>query len=451
MYKYFIDKTKTKQIRQTKKPKTRKQLNIKHHNTHTTHSTHSYNTKNYHSRIYSKLNGGKYIDKGAFGCVITPALPCSSISKQDPDLSKSVSKIFKKSEDDTLTNEIKISKILQQIDPAHIYFVFLSKFCYINKIPNDRTDIVSGEYNETLTKFTNDKYYNSIKLDKSYCEVDLNMKPVNFIIPYAGISLGTIMKYRHYIKDYNEPNSNTRTSLNIKKTMHTMFINNLKIYFKHLLIGLSKLHSHRVVNRDIKQKNIIIQYIQNNNAEMKDTMYVRYIDFGLSMSLTSNLCSDINNITLEGTYSKMPPELFICSVLKKYRDHSQSYQVKKIANYINTNVKKMFTDIAETNILNELDSNVISLHKKIESLFDTNNILFAYFGSDAKKYNGYLQKTDIYALGLTIFETLYIYSKINIKTDTQYKLLYDLLLNMISIEPDKRFNVIQCISHAYFQ
>ena len=72
----------------------------------------------------------------------------------------------------------------------------------------------------------------------------------------------------------------------------------------------------------------------------------------------------------------------------------------------------------------------------------------AYFGSSKRKFNGYTQKADVYSLGFTMFETLFRYSKIDIKQKNSD--LYDLLLHMIAIDPYDRYNIIQCLNHKYF-
>ena len=94
-----------------------------------------------------------------------------------------------------------------------------------------------------------------------------------------------------------------------------------------------------------------------------------------------------------------------------------------------------------------MNSIIDTLYDKIKSLYEKDKILFAYFGSDTNKYNGFLQKADVYALGLSIYETLYRYSEINVKSNEK---LYDLLLHMIDMNPDKRYNIVQCLGHPYF-
>ena len=101
-------------------------------------------------------------------------------------------------------------------------------------------------------------------------------------------------------------------------------------------------------------------------------------------------------------------------------------------------------------MLSNLQENINALIKKIQYLIDNNKLLDKYFGTNTTQlYNGYLQKADVYALGITIFDTLQLkkHSTVDVREN---KLLYDLLLKMIDIDPDKRYNVIQCINHPYF-
>ena len=391
-----------------------------------------------------KLRGGKFIDKGGFGCVISPALPCSST---DINLEKSVSKIIKQ-QTETLSKELRISNMLKKIDPGHKFYITIDKYCFINNIPKNRTDLTNVKYkNDELSNYTInskdllDTYGKKKKIDKQYCDIDLDLKPLNLIMPYAGISLSSIMK-------------TDRKSNNIKGQIHQMFINNLKVYFKHLIIGLLKMHNNRIVNKDIKQRNIMLQWdsklekitkdkIDNNDNIIK----IRYIDFGLSEFLTSEFCKDISNISLKGTPFYLAPELFVCSLIIKYKDRSETQQLKKIFEYIKKNVSNAMNIINEKEIISKMNSIINILYKKIKYLYENNKLLESYFGSDTNKYNGYIQKSDVYALGLSIYETLYKYSEINVKKNI---VLYDLLLNMIDMNPDKRYNIVQCLSHPYF-
>ena len=81
--------------------------------------------------------------------------------------------------------------------------------------------------------------------------------------------------------------------------------------------------------------------------------------------------------------------------------------------------------------------------------FRNHTILPKYFGSQTNKFNGYLQKADIYALGISMYEFLEVFSNfIDVKKDIK---LHNLLKNMINLNPDKRYSIIDCLKHPYFK
>jgi len=460
---------KSKKRTQKSKKRTQKYKNKNKNKYSTNHTNHSHLTNHTHHIQYKfydrksdilkfqytpKLRGGRFLDKGGFGCVITPALACTN---SDVNLDKSVSKIIKQQTND-VNKELKISSMLKKLDPGQNFYITVDKYCFINEIPANRTDLTNVKYkDDDLSDYSIinnnenklDKNRKKKKLDKIFCDINLDLKPINLIMPYAGISLSSIMK-------------TNRKGNDIKAKMHQMFNDNLKIYFKHLIIGLLKMHNNRIVNKDIKQKNIMLLWDsdgkdgkdgkngkngKNIDKNIDNIMAIRYIDFGLSQFLTGDFCSNINNISLKGTPFYLPPDLYICAFIIKYKDQPEKYQIKKIKQHIEKHVIKALGYINEKEIIRNMNSIIDTLYDKIKSLYEKDKILFAYFGSDTNKYNGFLQKADVYALGLSIYETLYRYSEINVKSNEK---LYDLLLHMIDMNPDKRYNIVQCLGHPYF-
>lgn len=413
----------------------------------------TFNNKNHNTRRTKKClgnnqTGGKYIDKGGFGCVIMPALKCSA---KDKNVEKMVSKVIPATDKD-FYNELRISQMLKKLDPSKKYYLTFEKYCYINNIPKDRDDLENVHFlDDEFSKYERvsdssdskeNKVGNEIKndakdaagdkkrtKDEKTCKIEIALKPVNLIMDYGGYSLSTIMKVN-------------RKEQGTKAKMHQMFIDNLRVYFKHLILGLIKMHFHRIVNRDIKPRNIMMNWNKDDN-----TVQIRYIDFGLSDFLSNEFCSSINNIRAKGTPTYYAPELIVAYIIRKYRDRSPAYIIGKIFRELDDNVKKSMININEKEMLGNYKENCINLYQKIDSLFDNNQILPIYFGTENNKFNGYLQKADIYALGLSIFIFLYVYSDIDILGNTQ---LYDLLIHMITIDPDKRYNAVQCLSHPYF-
>ena len=116
------------------------------------------------------------------------------------------------------------------------------------------------------------KTYNTTEkpnLDKKHCDIDLDENPINLIMPFGGLSLNKLMKYKR------------KDDTNIKSMIHQLFVTNIKQFFKHLLIGLEKLHRNRIVHKDIKQKNIMIyldpkevETIKKLNVKEKNLEYV---------------------------------------------------------------------------------------------------------------------------------------------------------------------------------
>lgn len=397
------------------------------------------------------LKGGMFLDKGGFGCVITPALKCS-VSKKI-NLNKSVSKIIR-SEDEDVINEITISKLLQEIDPNDIYFISIKDNCLLTEIPKERTDIIGVKYSYDGKK----KTYNTSEkpnLDKKHCDLDLDENPINLIMPFGGLSLNKLMKYKR------------KDNTNIKSMIHQLFVTNIKLLFKHLLIGLEKLHRNRIVHKDIKQKNIMVYLdpkeietikklnVKEKNPSILNLMKIRYIDFGLSAHLTNNHTIKLDDIYLQGTYRYLPIERFIIHNLKKYKYETKEYKEQKILKSINQVKNSPFDAlkrINETQLLSNLNKETKNLIEKLLYLYenDRQKLLDKCYGiNNVNKYNGYIQKSDIYSLGISIFDTLEYEKNSNVDV-RQNKLLYDLLLKMIELNPEIRYNVIECINHPYF-
>lgn len=339
-----------------------------------------------------------------------------------------VSKIIP-THDTHYTNELKISQVLKKIDPMKKYYLTFEKYCYINDIPDDRRDFIKVHYlNDDMTKW--EVLDGQTQKDKNACRIELALKPINLIMDYGGYSLTDIgvVNIKHQ---------------STKAKMHQLFIDNLAANIKHLVLGIVKMHFNRIVNRDIKLRNIMMSF----NKETKQTQ-LRYIDFGLSNLLTTDFCSNYSNIKTVGTPNYIAPELYVISIIKKYRERSRTYQLQKIIRELDTNFKNTIMRINEREMLGNYKENVESLYHKLLNLYESDKILPAYFGTEKNKFNGYLQKADVYALGISIFIMLYVYSNYDVRSNAD---LYDLLIHMITMDPDKRYNAVQCLSHPFLQ
>jgi serine/threonine protein kinase len=409
-------------------------------------------------RTLKLMKGGRFLGKGSYGCVVSPALSCNisinskkstkkltKYSKIQASNNKTVSKIIL-SPDNNIRDEITISNKLKSIDPHQKYFITISEYCKIKTIPQDRSNITRVKYLDD-----NSGYYHKLDkkdLDKKYCPVDLAMKPINLVMPHGGYNLEEIAEVINNYGLYGKSiKSDKHKSLDmISKTkllIGQMLFKNLKECIRNLLQGLFKMHRNRIVNRDIKEENIILNYNENTKK-----IHIRYIDYGLSELLTSEFCKDDNNIDLKGTFELIAPEIFIVYQIYNNKQYvrNDNYIMGKINSDIKDYVKKQLKSLhIDTS---ELYNIVPQLYSKIKSEFNNKTLMNKYFGTN-EHLNGYLQKNDVYTLGITLYEFLDAYTnEIDIRKDLR---LYDLLKKMINIHPDNRYNTLQCLNHPYFK
>jgi serine/threonine protein kinase len=444
-----------------------------------------------HNRV--SLKGGTYLGSGSYGCVVSPPLPCkqSHLSKKSFQYKKTknnknnktkyVSKILKYSDKDS-KHELTISSKIKKIDPRQTYFITYESVCQLKKVPKNRNNTVKVKYlNHNLKKYDVINNNGSIKSSgyinnhnnndnsNKKCFIDTRLNPMNIIMPYGGFDLFDLKANMHKLfKEYKL--SHQQKHIEFINT-YTMIVNNFKYCFKHLAMGLYKLHKARIVNCDIKQENIMALY--NTKTKKVD---IKYIDFGFSEHLTPDYCKNYSNIKTFGTEQLLSTEIFITEILYENIYNSSrpininkiTYEIKKS---INENVKKILKDLKEyeyvdylyntykdtlykdTTIKNKqhIHKSIIeTLYNEIINHFNNKTILDAYFGTNKVGIlNGYLQKADVYALGITMYEFLTIgYQIIDVKKNMK---LHHLLKKMIHPDPNKRYNILDCLKHSYFK
>jgi serine/threonine protein kinase len=210
------------------------------------------------------------------------------------------------------------------------------------------------------------------------------------------------------------------------KLINKLYIKNIDKYLKYLLEGIKLMHSNNIVNRDIKAENITLllekEKIKTHNksihsiknkkraqtikykSHIEHKIRIRFIDFSVSEYLNSDFKSDISNIRLRGTYDYIGPEIFIIHHIYIYDIKEKSDVMEEIYNYIYVPYKTTYTKINKFNLHN-YEHSIHKLYDKIEKYFNNGTILEKYFGTN--KYDGYLQKSDIYGLGINIYKSLY--------------------------------------------
>lgn len=388
------------------------------------------------------LKGGKYLGQGSYGCVITPEIECSS----SPEISKTrktsksgnndnkVSKLILLP-DENMMNELDISKLLKKIDPTQKYFITFTDYCKVKTIPKDRNNVASVRYlNNNGENF---KELEKKKLAKKFCPVDISKKPINLIMPFAGYNVFDIASFAYY-KNKGKINRKDDNEWDDKVRIITLLKQNFKYCFKNLIIAVLKMHQHRIVARDIKTDNMTVKVDDNRKIQL------RHIDFGLAEHLTPEYVTSKRNIVYAGTREYMPPEIFITYDYYDYMNYDDSTIFKNIMKDINKSVVVICKDNdIDTGNLKEVVANRLEI---VKSAFADGTILDKYFGI-SQHLNGYLQKGDVYGLGMSIYEFIKITQIINLNEN---RLLNNLLLKMIEFDCDKRLNILQCLQHPYF-
>ena len=403
-------------------------------------------SKKINKKNQSIQDGGRYLGQGSYGCVVTPALPCDKRTKSNKETKGKVSKIILKSSE-TIDDEINISKKIKNLDKTGRYFVTFDDSCPLKTIPPERSNVASSRYLNNSNESRHVVLDRRKKLDVKYCPVDLTENPINIIMPYGGIDM------------YELINNSEQTKFKI--ILKKAIIQNIKSCFMNLVEGLYILHSNNVVLRDIKEENIIANLIHKTNSrdislDVRNigqySATLKYIDFGLSEHLTKSFTSNMENIYRAGTETFIPPEIFITNDLNYYiknepQNIDEYFVFENVYSFLKQNTRDYLLALYEYETVKDFKQKIINLYNQIFKEFQNETtILNKYFGRNKMKYDGYLQKADIYALGLTIYEFL-ISCNVQIKNN---RLLYDLLINMLNLDPNNRYNVIQCLKHPYF-
>lgn len=383
-----------------------------------------------------RMKGGKYLSKGSYGCVVRPAIPCATKKRLPMNLDKYVSKIIR-NPDYHLDNEILISTILSNSDLKNQYFLTIIDHCNMNNIPSTRNNIAKAVfYGKKKDEFT--LVENNRKIDKEkICPIDISKTPVNIIMPYGGYDLDKIVRYTKYGPKFQ-----------YLKPMIFEFVKNLKKYFKHTVLGLIIIHKNRIAHRDIKQGNFLVDYKDATKTEL----IIRYTDFGLSDFLSAGFVANIDNIRWRGTRRYIPSEIFATTTIIDglSSGYDTSYMLKRFNESTNENVKKLSEIIEDSKIYEQYLNTRVQLFNDVLEHVKKDKILPIFFGTDKNKFNGYLQKGDVYALAATIYETLREHTYYNDPTYMIEPILKDLLYNMMDMNPKTRYNAVQTLNHPYF-
>lgn len=448
-------------------------------------STRVINTRCNTRKLGRKQEGGLKLGQGSFGCVITPAVKCpSSLEKPASALGQQlVSKIVYKNPKAAFKydRELQILRKVAEADKKQHYLIGIIDECEL-----DISAIANRKIKDTiLVKFTNadrsewklldgiqpttknataapnilpSKTHELENLSKSeiktnYCLVDPSLKPRNQIQVNGGLELTDIIQ-----------NTQSRNYIIVRR----YYLN----IIRDILIGVQLMHKARIAHRDIKENNLVCQVIPIKRKGKPDDFYpvVRHIDFGLAEIGNPDKYYKLENVRYAGTSMYIPPDILLmssrvtCMMDFVPKDSPPSYLQKltlpenkeEIVNDFlkRANEKEYYdlsgygishsygTGIRDTEPLNDF----ITKHD-LSTLYDllVSELMDGSFSHKyVADYDGYLYKTDIFAAGVTI---AVIRTELGIRNPK----LSDLIANMVRFDPNKRFNINQCLAHPVFK
>ena len=402
--------------------------------------------KNKNKNKSKNQKGGVKIGEGGFGCVVAPHIPCSN--KLNKSEKTYITKLIN-SDNESYLDELKLYNVIKKIDPKQKYLVSYVDTCELDNISintRQENDIIKVNFTDKNKTSSDDNY---TILDKNIevtendkgnlCLYDPSLKYFNQIQLYAGKELHSYLKI----------NKNTNTYRLIK--------NNFRQICKHLLLGLKLLHQNKIVHRDIKPSNILIDIKNNVNITP------RHIDFGLSTNLNKNYgTEDIGS--RQGTAKYISLDIYIAYRIIKLlhkkidvftekgfqtllNDITQAYNTKYKHAYNKDKLNKTFLRFKsskDNDIINTKEYVNIDDIKKLTIKLLKQYAKGTMLSNHKRIYDGYLYKSDIFALGLT-FKKFYDTYEINNNR------MENLIKHMLVPDPDKRFNINQCLRHIAFK
>jgi serine/threonine protein kinase len=436
-------------------------------------------SRTYKYRKDRNQKGGLKLGQGSFGCVITPAVKCPNSSVILPN-QQAISKIIYKDPKatDKYDREMAILRKIADIDKKQHYLIGVLDECQL-----DIGEIASRKTKDTaLVNFIDQSRTNWVLSDSSsgdleqlshgeiksnYCLIDPKLKPRNQIQVNGGLQFDSILT------------ANRSRNFGIIRRYYLNII-------KDILIGIQLLHKSRIAHRDIKESNMVCQIIPLNRKNRSNDFYpvVRHIDFGLAEIVDPSKTYKITDVRYVGTHTFIPPDLhivrsrFMC--MYKQVQQKQENISDKTNPTVAINLDKLLEPSVKKKIIDELhyelnnksyrDYPQISITSNMglglgqQSYTTFNGVEFiskatlgdlydlrlselrngTYGQKYVADYDGYVYKTDIFAAGITIARIRYYLQIKNPK-------LLDLISNMVRIDPNKRFNINQCLAHSIFK
>lgn len=440
------------------------------------------NNKTQNSKLNNKTQkGGKKLGEGGFGCVVHPGISCGpGSSVEDPkQANRTISKIIPSEQNEQYQRELDIYKRIKSIDPEQRYLISYNEECKLDpsainkRQPKDLLRVKyhdDDEYNivenSNVIKKLGINTYNENNIDDEFCRVDEEQEPRNLVQLYGGRRLNQILK----VMNTKTQDSNIMFHAKLLKS-------NMLSVIRDLLYGIYLMHSNKMVHRDIKYSNIVSLIGRLASTGNKYPL-TRHIDFGLSQDI-STMTPSLESVSWQGTADRIPIEIYMLYVMAniqynypkmKFSDPTvratiirrtmNKYRKKARRYYRSINLNKSYlgTQLGQIDSFNDLHKLTNNNNQPGKSLgrdkheyitVDDLHKLYSRFineynnGILGKKYiaqyNGYVYKTDVFALGLIIKD---------MASKTGYeKHLKPLVIRMCAVDPDKRPIITDCVQY----
>jgi serine/threonine protein kinase len=455
-------------------------------------------TKNPKVTVTEKISqkkqfGGKKLGQGSYGCVVNPPLKCLNkqlLRNNDFQYSNNyISKIIKTKYSDVAFSELNMGSKIYKLDSNHNFFVPFINACYFT--PQKHPDIVYLSSDGKLISSNPDSFDSSestylsdiefktdisshlLKEHKSKCVLKNNNDYLNLIGPIAGDNLSNILINNKNIKKIN-------------------FIkNNYWYIYSYLVKGLSILHKKKIIHKDIKPSNLIVDFryfntgwnvtkksgnnyssssLHSSQSSISSTSSrsllsysiincrIRYIDFGLSLHLNKKKYSvdEIISLLADGTTYYTPIDIFGIKLLYRLIKRGYNPESKDFLNLMMNKLAKKYQANRNYYHSEGIRNNYFSFEG--DSIYDTKNyyltaskyetslkyILNLYNSNKLNdKIPDFLYGWDIYSLGIVL-------AKIAIRSDVKNIEFKNIIFKMIELNPEKRLNVSELIKVPEF-
>ena len=356
----------------------------------------------------------EYVGHGVAGCVFHPAIRCGSKGQKN---TSSISKVFNVSKMKNAQNEFEDSKRINKlVDPQGKFTIATREICFMNTRQHIRQ--VQFKYCQNLSDDTVTRLENRPLLPQ-------------IVYEDGGRNLTDPMVYK-------------RISLKV-------FMEKFRVIFEALPV----LQAHHIVHMDIKPGNIVFN--------MK-TGKLALIDFGLAYTKWCTLYEKegINDrmFQFEAQYEFLPPEMNLIASIANQKDSycNLNYEaIVKRADYILkrylSNKEPLLLHTLQT-FLKRWDEEYILYKKEMVNVAAENMQTMGYrraLGTLLRQLSPYIEKVDVYGVGITLFEILLYYISYSKLTSANNSIVAD-ILNIIfqMVQPNPRLRATPMQSLAAY-